>query len=34
MQELHVAFEEVFDEEQVAQPIGQELQTLVPPDEV
>jgi len=29
-----VAFTEEFDEEQVAQPVGQEAQALIPPAEV
>ena len=33
MQELHVVFEE-FDEVQVAQPVGQEAQALIPPADV
>lgn len=34
MQELHVALAEEFDVVQVAQPVGQEVQVLIPPAEV
>lgn len=34
MQELQVTFAEEFDEVQVAQPMGQEVQALIPPAEV
>jgi hypothetical protein len=33
-QEVHVTFAEELDETQVAQPVGQEAQTLIPPAEV